>query len=145
VGSATATVGAGGSVTFTANAPGTYTFSYQAKDVAGVSSNTGTVTVNVASAEQIGIALAEFRTGQLRLRVNGTVNPIQGQTLTIKWANGRDTTSTVATVVSDATGAWAIDLRNVSGIQDPRNSGATAVVVTGPGGGRQLLNLSIRN
>jgi len=145
-GTGSVTVGAGGNVSFSATAVGTYTFTYQAKDVSGVlSAAPATVTVTVSGAEQIGIALAEFRTGQLRLRINGTISPIALQTVTIKWANGRDTTSVVARPTSDATGAWAIDLRGVSGIQDPRNSGATSVVVTGPGGGRQVLNLTTRN
>jgi Bacterial Ig domain len=145
IGTATVTGGAGGNVSFSATAAGTYSFTYQAKDTTGVTSNIATVTVNVAGNEQIPIALAEFRTGQLRLRINGTISPIQGQTVTIRWANGRDITSVVATVVSDATGAWAIDQRPATGIQDPRNSGATAVVVTGPGGGRQVLNITLRN
>jgi hypothetical protein len=145
VGTATVTGGAGGNVSFTATAAGTYSFTYQAKDATGVSSNTATVVVNVAGNEQIPITQAEFRTGQLRLRVSGTISPIQGQTVTIRWANGRDITSVVATVVSDATGAWALDQRPATGIQDPRNSGATAVVVTGPGGGRQVLNITLRN
>jgi hypothetical protein len=144
---ATATV-AGNAVSFLATTPGTYTFTYRAKDATGATSaNTATVTVNVAGGETITVSRAEFRSGGARLRIEGTISPVTTppQRLEVRWANGSNTVSVVATPVADAAGLWAVDLRGVTGIQDPRNSNATQVVVTSPAGGSSpVTNLTIR-
>jgi hypothetical protein len=137
----------GTAVSFQATAAGTYTFTYQPRDAAGaLSANTGTVTVIVAGQETITIAQAEYRRGQGRLRLSGTVSPVTNppQRLEVRWANGSNTISIVATPVADAVGNWAIDIRNAAGIQNPDNSGATSVRVTSPGGGTATVGISFR-
>jgi hypothetical protein len=147
-GTGTATAVASGKlVNFTATAAGTYTFTYQAQDLGLLSSNTATATVVVAAAETVGISLAEFRVSAARLRVTGSVNPVTtpAQQIEIRWANGTDTVSVVATPVVGATGNWFVDIRGATGIQDPRNSAATRVVATSSTGGRSIaFFISIR-
>ncbi|MBI4322452.1 MAG: cadherin-like domain-containing protein [Chloroflexi bacterium] len=144
-GGATATV-AGNVVNFNASLPGTYTFTYSAQDAGGALSNFATVTVNVGAAESIAISLAEYRRSQSRFRMTGTISPVTSppQTLQIRWANGTNTTSVVATPVADALGNWAVDIRGAIGTQNPDSSGATQVVVTAPGGGRAVANITFR-
>jgi hypothetical protein len=135
-GTGTATAGASGKlVNFTATAAGTYTFTYKAQDLGGALSNTATATVVVAAAETITVTLADFRSNSSgRLRFTGTITPVTNppQRLEIRWNNGSNTVSIVATPVADALGNWLVDIRPAQGIQDPRNSGATQYKVTGP-------------
>jgi hypothetical protein len=135
-----------GVINFTPNAGGTFTFTYNAVDKANaLSPSPATVTVTVAGAETIVIAQAEFRTDQRRLRISGTITPVTTppQTVTIRWANGTNTSTVLATAAADATGAWAIDVRNTAGIQDPRISSATSVRVTGPNNSSTTQTLTI--
>jgi hypothetical protein len=127
---ATVTGGAGGSFGFTATAAGPYTFTYQAQDVAGALSNIATVTVNVSAAETITVIRAELR-NNTRLRVDGTVSPAAGQTLTIQFADGNLVIpgSQIFSAVSDAAGFWTLDNRNTVA---PGN--ATQVKVTSSNG-----------
>jgi VCBS repeat-containing protein len=136
----------GNVVNFTASLPGLYTFTYQARDASGALSSAATVNVTVSAAETIVITQAEYRRLEGRLRLSGTVTPVSSppQVLEIRWANGTNTTTLVTTVIPSAAGAWAIDLRLVTGILNPTNSGATQVVVTGPGGARTVANISFR-
>jgi hypothetical protein len=145
---ATATVtNLGNAVSFLATAAGTYTFTYQPRDAAGtLSANTATVTVIVAGQETVQITLAEYRRNQGRLRLTGTVAPVANppQRMEVRWANGTNTISIVATPVADAAGNWAVDIRGATGIQNPDNSGATQVRVTSPGGGAATANIAFR-
>jgi hypothetical protein len=136
-----------GIITFTPTVGGTFSFTYNAVDKANaVSLTPATVTVTVTGAETIAIAQAEFRTDQRRLRISGTITPVTtpAQTVSIRWANGTNTSAVVATATADVTGAWAIDIRNAAGIQDPRNTGATSVRVTGPNNSSTTQGLTIR-
>lgn len=139
-------VTAGAVVNFAARAPGNYTFSYQARDASGALSNVATVTVVAVAGDSITIARAEFRTGQARLRIEGTVSPVGSppQRLEVRWANGADINSVVATPVPDAAGNWAVDIRDAAGIQNPLNSGATQLVVASSAGARAVANIILR-
>ncbi len=134
---ATAVVGAGGIITFTAAISRSYSFTYSAVDKAGAQSNPVTVTINIAAAEGITIARADFVRSTLRWRVSGTDTVLAGQTLTIAYDNGRLLNGTllqgtvIGTAVVDATGAWALDLRVQA--TDIRNaSGGSALFSTAP-------------
>jgi hypothetical protein len=107
---ATVTGGTGGAFSFTATTAGNYTFTYRAQDAAGaLSANAATVTVQVAAAETINIALAEFRTGGSRWRVNGTDSVAAGQTLNIAVIQPTGTLVPLGSAVVDGAGAWAFD------------------------------------
>ena len=137
----------GGELQFRATAGGTYTFTYRAQDAGGaISANAATVTVVVAGAETINVTLAEFRTGGARLRFSGTISPVTSppQRLTIKWYDGTNTVSIVATPQANTTGAWTVDLKPATGIQDPRNSGATQYIVTSPSGASRTGTIAVR-
>lgn len=135
-----AVTAAGATATFSASQPGTYTFNYQAQDAAGTTSNVATVTVNAAASQTINVTRAQYTRSSARLRIDGTVSPVTTppQRLELRWANGSNTTSLVATAVPDATGLWTIDLRGVTGIQNPDNSKANQGVVTIPGSAAQV-------
>jgi hypothetical protein len=137
----------GNAISFIATAAGTYTFTYKPRDAAGaVSANTATVTVIVGASETVTITLAEYRRNQGRLRITGTVSPATNppQRLEIRWANGTNTVSVVATPVADAVGNWAIDIRGATGIQNPDGTGATQVRVTAPAGGNATRPIAFR-
>jgi hypothetical protein len=108
---ATATA-AGNVVNFTATAAGTYTFTYQAQDAATALSNTATVTVTVAPAEVLTITRALYRAAANRYRVNGTITPAAGQTITLDLLNG-STVIRTDTVPSSAIGVWILDVLDV--------------------------------
>jgi hypothetical protein len=136
----------GGSVLFAASIAGTYTFTYTARDAANAVSAPVTSSVTVTQSETVSITLAEYRRSGARLRITGTVNPVTTppQRMEIRWSNGTDTISLVATPTADAAGNWAIDLKGVTGIQNPDNSGANAVRVTGPNRGVATRSISFR-
>src|SRR6266545_3369922 len=110
LGTATATA-AGNAVSFTATAAGSYSFSYQARDAAGALSNSATVTVTVSAAETLTIARAQVITSNPgRYRVDGTIAPDTGQTITIQLTNTAGTVLRTDTVV-EAAGVWAVDVK----------------------------------
>lgn len=127
----------GTAVSFTATAAGTYTFTYQAQDAGGLLSNVATVTVTVAGAETITVTRAELR-ANTRLRVDGTIAPASGQTLTVQFAaNNQAIAGTAAfTVVTDAAGFWTVDARNITA-----PGSATQVKVTSSNGTVQFAPL----
>ncbi len=103
---------------------GNYTFTYRAQD-AGINgsapllSNQATVTVAVVASETLAFGTAEYRRDSTRLRVDGTVTPGSGQTITVQFvdpgaAGGPAPVGTPFTVVSTRTtaptpGTWALD------------------------------------
>jgi len=110
LGTATATA-AGNAVTFIATAAGSYTFTYQARDAALALSNPATVTVTVSAAETLTIARAQVITSNPgRYRVDGTITPDTGQTITIQLTNTAGTVLRTDTVV-EAAGVWAVDVK----------------------------------
>ncbi len=126
-----------GTIIFNANGPGTYTFLYSVSDRAGASSSaTVTVTINaVITGPETITATALFRNDQKRWVVNGTDSVIANQVLTIAYANGtlKDGTATgtpiagtakalLGSTAVTATGAWAFDVRGVTGLLDPTST-----------------------
>ena len=137
-GTATA-VASGRTVTFTATAAGSYTFSYQAQDTAGALSTPATVTVTVAAAEVITIARAQVITSNPgRYRVDGTITPATGQTMTIQLTNTAGTVLRTDTSASPA-GAWAVDIKPFT-----LPAGANRVVVRSSNGTVATSPLTIK-
>ena len=137
----TATAQANGTVIYAAGATsGVDTFTYTVADGAGAVSNIATVTVNVNNvvAEQITIALAQFRTRAARWTINGTTTvPGPGNQIT---AVLQRTGQTIGTAAVDAVGGWAIDVRN-----SPITAVAgDVVVVTSTGGATASQVVSVR-
>ena len=116
----TVTGGAGGVVTFTAASAGTYTFTYQAKDSAGVISvNAATVTVQVIGSDTVDVASALFRNDKKRWVVAGTSN-VPNQTITLTYVDGSAAGHAIAVDLPvDAAGAFTLDIRGVTGLDDP--------------------------
>jgi hypothetical protein len=103
----------GNVVNFTGTAVGTYTFTYRAQDVDGtVSLNTATVTVTVTVPETLSITRAVYAVSGRRLRVDGTILPATGQTITLQILNGPTVIRTDTTNVS-ADGRWNVDRLSV--------------------------------
>ncbi len=116
----TVTGGAGGVVTFTAASAGTYTFTYQAQDSAGVISvNAATVTVQVIGSDTVDVASALFRNDKKRWVVAGTSN-VPNQTITLTYVDGSAAGHAIAVDLPvDAAGAFTLDIRGVTGLDDP--------------------------
>jgi hypothetical protein len=113
------TGGAGGLVTVTVGAPGTYTFTYQTQNVGGlVSANAATVTLNVIPNDVVTVTKALFTISSKRWVVTGTTS-VPNQNLTISYADGSAAGFVLATVPVDALGNWTLDIRGVTGTQDP--------------------------
>lgn len=131
---------AGGVVTFTppsTTPAGTYSFTYQAVDSAGnVSANTATVSVILSTTEAIVPAKAIYTQAKGRWTLSGTASPIAGQTITMKYVDGKFKVNgacpvnnnaagtIIGTAVVDATGNWLFDqlLANTSGVLNPSNT-----------------------
>jgi hypothetical protein len=111
--------GAGGLVTVTAAVAGTYTFTYQVQDSAGaISANAATVTVNVIAADTITITKATFTAASKRWVVTGTTS-VPNQTVTLTYVNGVAAGHVLATLPVDTFGNWTMDIRGVTGLDDP--------------------------
>ncbi|MFL5377719.1 MAG: cadherin-like domain-containing protein [Myxococcales bacterium] len=116
---ATATVGAGGVVTFNAAAAGTYTFTYSAVDSAGAqSANVATVTVNAVLSDTVIVSSALFKLAQKRWVVTGSSN-VPNQTISLTYDDGSATGHEFGVATVDALGAWTLDIRGVTGLDDP--------------------------
>ena len=103
----TPTVCAGNLLSLIATAGGAYTFTYRAQDAAGATSaNLGTVTVNVAAANDVlTITAAEFRTGTRRWDVTGTTTVGSGNVITVRLVR---TGQVIGTVTVTAPGVWTL-------------------------------------
>ena len=111
--------GAGGIVTVTVGAPGTYTFTYQAQNVGGlISANVATVTLNVIPADVVTITKAIFTARTARWVVTGTT-AVPSQTINLTYVNGAAAGHSIATVAVDALGNWTLDIRGVTGLDNP--------------------------
>src|SRR4051812_33223152 len=116
---ATATAGAGGVVTFNAAAAGTYTFTYRAVDSAGAqSANSATVTVNAVLSDTVIVSSALFRTDKKRWVVTGSSN-VPNQTISLTYDDGSATGHEFGIATVDALGAWTLDIRGATGLDDP--------------------------
>lgn len=146
---ATVTPSVNGSVSFTASNSGTYIFTYRAVDRSGArSSLPATVTVTVTQ-ETITVQQALFRTTARRWIVSGTDSVRAGQTLTITYDNGPAGVpgTVIGTAVVDATGAWVLDIRGVSGVLDPTllNPRPNRIRITSSLGRSVTATFTIRN
>lgn len=136
---ATVTV-SGGVVTFTTAAGGTYSFTYYALDSAGATSaNPATVTVQVAAAETLTIGRAEYIRGKGRLRAQGTISPIAGQTIAVEFLSASGAVLGFAgTGTTDVTGNWSVD------VAVPLPTGATQIRATSSNGTSRVATLSLK-
>lgn len=136
---ATVTV-SGGVVTFTTAAGGTYSFTYYALDSAGATSaNPATVTVQVAAAETLTIGRAEYIRGKGRLRAQGTISPVAGQTIAVEFLSASGAVLGFAgTGATDAIGNWSVD------VAVPLPTGATQIRATSSNGTSRIAALSVK-
>lgn len=130
----------GGVVTFTAPTGGTYSFSYYALDAGGATSaNPATVTVQVAAAETLTIGRAEYVRSKGRLRAQGTINPVAGQTIAVEFVSASGTVlGFVGTGAVDAVGNWTVD------VATPLPTGATQIRATSSNGTSRLTTISLK-
>ena len=119
-----------GDVIVTAAAAGTYTFSYTVADIGGlVSAPTPvTITAQPVAMDTVDLTRSNFRADSGRWEVRGATNQAGAQIS----ATLVRTNETIATVTSDATGAWQIDVRN----SPVRAVAGDIVRVISTGGGR---------
>jgi hypothetical protein len=116
---ATITTDAAGNVTFKATKGGTYTFTYHAKDAAGaVSANAAKVTVNAIASDVVVVSSALFRSDQKRWVISGT-GSAPNQTITLTYVDGTVAGFVLGTAPVTVTGAWTLDIRGVTGTEDP--------------------------
>ena len=102
------------------------------------------VTVNIAQVlDTIVVRLAEVRTDRLQWRVSGLATPSANQSVTIAYDNGTAKGAVIGTV-NVVNGAWTLDIRNATGILDPRTSGATRIRLASSLGGTATVTLVIR-
>lgn len=136
---ATATL-AGGVVSFNATTAGIYSFTYQAQDQTLTTSNPATVTVQVVNAETLSIGRAEYGASDGRLRVEGSIAPASGQTITLDFVNATGTAlGAIGSTIAAAGGNWSYQ---ASGVVRP--TGASAVRATSSNGTVRTLNLAIK-
>jgi hypothetical protein len=135
---ATATL-AGGVVSFNATVAGTYSFTYQAQDQTLAVSTPATVTVQAVGAETLTIGRAEYVASGGKLRVEGSIAPASGQTITLDFVNATGTAlGAIGSTVVDG-GDWSYQ---ASGLVRP--TGASAVRATSSNGTVRTVNLSIK-
>jgi hypothetical protein len=130
----------GVTVTYTprAGTSGAQQFTYTVTD--GQLSATGNVTVTVAVAESIAVTVADLRTGKGEWRVTGTSSVI-GATVAVYIGNTLSGTVLGISPV-DATGAWALRLRNSPVTPD---ASRTVSVKSSGGAAVQAVPITIRN
>jgi len=117
----TVTGGANGLVTVTAATAGTFTFTYKVQEAGGqISANAATVTLNVIPSDTVTITRAQFTIAQKRWVVTGTTS-VPNQTINLTYVNGGALVAghSIGTVPVDALGNWTLDIRGVTGLDDP--------------------------
>src|SRR3954466_11096363 len=138
--------GANGLVTFTAPSAGSYTFTYKVQDSAGaISANTSTVTVNVVPTDNVAITKATYTIAQKRWVVTGTTStPLQ--TINLTYVNGTAAGHSIGTVPVDALGNWTLDIRGVTGLDDPSTLAArpTTLKATSSNGGSSTVTITYK-
>ncbi|MFL5441127.1 MAG: Ig-like domain-containing protein [Myxococcales bacterium] len=138
--------GANGLVTFTAPTAGTYTFTYRVQDKAAVvSANTATVTVTVVPTDTVTINKATYTLGAKRWVVTGTTStPLQ--TINLTYVNGTAAGHSIATVPVDALGNWTLDIRGVTGLDDPSTLAVrpTTLKATSSSGGSSTVTITYK-
>jgi hypothetical protein len=143
----TVTGGANGLVTVTAATAGTFTFTYKVQDAAGgISANAATVTVSVIPADTVTITRAQFTIPQKRWVVTGTTS-VPNQTISLSYVNGSAAGRIIGTVPVDALGNWTLDIRNVTGADDPTTlpQRPTVLKATSSFAGAATVNITYKN
>jgi hypothetical protein len=143
---ATATAAADGTVTFNAAAAGNYTFTYRTRDSAGaLSANTATVTVNAVLSDVVVVSSAIFRTDKNRWVVTGT-SSAPNQIISLTYDDGSARGFEFAQAQVDALGAWTLDIRGVTGQENPTTLAVrpTRVRATSSLTGSGTVTLTIR-
>ncbi|NMG32227.1 Ig-like domain-containing protein [Aromatoleum evansii] len=99
-----------GDVLVTAAAAGTYTFGYTVADTTGLVSPATTVTITAqpVAMDTVDLTRSNYRADTSRWEVRGVTNQAGAQITAVLVR----TNETIATVTSDATGAWQIDVRS---------------------------------
>jgi hypothetical protein len=142
----TVTGGANGVVSVTAAAAGNYTFTYKVQDRAGaISANAATVTLTVIPADAVAVTRAQFTLAQKRWVVTGTTS-IPNQTITLSYLNGTAAGHVIGTVPVDALGNWTLDLRGVTGLDDPTTlqSRPTTLLATSSARGSATVTITYK-
>ncbi|HVI22415.1 MAG TPA: hypothetical protein VM691_02970, partial [Myxococcales bacterium] len=83
-----------------------------------VSANAATVTVVAIPGDTVTITKAQFATGPKRWVVTGTTS-VPNQSINLTYVNGTLPGWSIGTVAVDALGNWTLDIRNVTGNDDP--------------------------
>src|SRR4051812_579773 len=138
--------GANGLVTVTAASAGTFTFTYKVQDAAGgISANAATVTLNVIPADNVAITRAQFTIAQKRWVVTGTTS-IPNQTITLTYVNGTAAGWSIGNVLVDTLGNWTLDIRNVTGNDDPTTLASRPVTLkaTSSAGGSATVTIAYK-
>jgi len=133
-------------VTFMAPVDGTYTFTYRAKDSTGaLSANTATVTVTAVLADVVVPSSALFRTDKKRWVVTGTASA-PNQTISLTYDDGSLKGWEFGQVQVDTLGAWTLDIRGVTGNDDPTTAAVrpTRIRATSSLGGTGTIGLTIK-
>jgi len=116
-------------VTVTAAVAGTYTFTYKVQEANGnFSANAATVTVNVIPADTVTITRAQFTLASKRWVVTGTTS-VPNQSINLTYVNGSAAGHSIGTVPVDTLGNWTLDIRNVTGLDDPTTLPSRPVVL----------------
>jgi len=139
--------GANGLVTVTAATAGTFTFTYKVQDASGgTSANAATVTLSVIPADTVTITRAQFTISQKRWVVTGTTS-VPNQTISLSYVNGTAAGRVIGTVPVDALGNWTLDIRNVTGADDPTTLPArpTVLKATSSFAGAATVNITYKN
>ena len=97
----------------------------------------------VGSEGNIVVRLSEFRTSRLQWRVSGLATPSSNQSVTIAYDDGA-AAGTVIGTANVVNGAWTFNIRNATGILDPRVSGATRIRVVTTLGDTTTATIFIR-
>jgi hypothetical protein len=140
------TGGPGGLVSVAAPLPGTFTFTYKVVDRAGVvSANAATVTVTVIPGDNVIVTKAIFSVGPKRWVVTGTTS-VPNQSINLTYVNGTAAGWSIGTVPVDALGNWTLDIRNVTGNDNPTTLAArpTTLKATSSAGGSSTVTITYK-
>ncbi|MFL5399252.1 MAG: cadherin-like domain-containing protein [Myxococcales bacterium] len=140
------TGGVGGVVTVSSAQPGTFSFTYKVVDKAGVvSANAATVTVVAIPGDTVTITKAQFAIGPRRWVVTGTTS-VPNQSINLTYVNGTLPGWSIGTVAVDALGNWTLDIRNVTGNDDPTTflKRPTTLKATSTAGGSATVTITYK-
>jgi hypothetical protein len=103
------------------------------------------VTVNVIPTDTVAITKAQFTAIAKRWVVTGTTStPLQ--TLNLTYVNGTAAGHSIGTVPVDALGNWTLDIRGVTGLDDPTTLAVrpTTLKATSSSGGSATVTITYK-